>query len=176
METEKISQNNSRSVYRQKGYRSDYKYYAFGVICGGTENTKLYKIYPNIVKTSTFKEPEVNSTFEISGNTKLNVTSGETSVRTGVKATDGLVWKVFVSTEDNWLNVSITGGTGSNDSIVVNIGENGTSSKRTGTVIFYVDDGSNTIPENDEAKISLTIEQDKGNIQSAPPSGDTPIK
>lgn len=61
----------AHTISNGRPYSSTTTYYAYGVI-EGVNNTKLYKVYPNIVKVSEFKDEEIPSDIEF-------VYSGESS-------------------------------------------------------------------------------------------------
>jgi hypothetical protein len=100
----------SKHTISDNDYDSAATYYAYGVI-EGVNNTKLYKIYPNIVKVSEFKDEEIPEDivleYEYSGSVLSSVTltldfefsGGEKSIT--VKKGDFNSWNAEYDDERN---------------------------------------------------------------------------
>ena len=146
-------------------------YYAFGVLENEETNTKLYKIYPNIVKTSTFNEPEVDISVEVSGNVEtINFKESEASSTTiNLKVTKGFEWISSVSNGSDWIISSPSSGNGSGafESITIKVKENMYNDERNGVITYKINDeiDETSTDEAKKYKKQINIEQPKGDIK-----------
>ena len=118
-------------------------YYAVGVICGSTQDTKLYKIYPYITRLSTV--PKLKSNFKIDDNTEINkeVSCNKHDIVCELTVPTGLKW--VSECGESWINISPQKGEGSAN-IKIYVSENETQNDRNGEISFSIegDEGNKT--------------------------------
>jgi hypothetical protein len=118
-------------------------YYAVGVICGSTQDTKLYKIYPYITRLSTV--PKLKSNFKIDDNTEINkeVSCNKQDIDCELTVPTGLKW--VSECGESWINISPQKGEGSAN-IKIYVSENDTQNDRNGEISFSIegDEGNKT--------------------------------
>lgn len=143
-------------------------YYAVGEVCGNTENTKLYKIYPFIKKVSS--APKISANFNINGKKSITTEftcNGGTEIL-NLKAPNGVEWKgMFEGGENNWITINPLTGNGSSK-IDVKVNEN-YGAEREQDITFAVTDTTEGSYENitykikQEAKTNLSFTDEYGN-------------
>jgi phosphohistidine swiveling domain-containing protein len=157
--------------HKEREYNPSYIYYGVGIITGNSENTKLYKIYPNIVKTATINEGEdLMIDLKVSGNSSYVIESGngytvgsaytefDVNVDTVV---DGITWATSILEGGNWITVEPNSGVGYNSAVTITVSEND-DSQRIGKIKFFVNDEM-TYDENNNPRLYsyLEIRQDE---------------
>ena len=130
-------------------------YYAVGVI-NGTNGATLYKIFPDLVKVSKFKEEDPVE-FKVSATT-YTVGSEGADVTVTVWGSSTKIW--YCKSQADWLYVSpLFGFTNPNEGkeVTITIKPNGGVRDREGTVIFYT--------TNIDEGITVTIKQSKNGLE-----------
>ena len=159
--------NKSIDFSKNVSYEPNKKvYYAVGVIKSEDNRTRLYKIYQNVVKTSTFKESDISISFKISGDTEYNVDYLSSVIEIKLQTDDGVKWRY--NDENNkceWIKISPTTGSGPTD-ITITVSGNETGKERSCKITFITEGDKNTKISTDPISIiqaaKSTSSEDEG--------------
>jgi hypothetical protein len=111
-------------------------YYGVGVICGNTEDTKLFKIYPYVTECSSI--PKLKSNFNIDGEKECTkeLSCQKHNIDCELTVPTNLKW--ISSIDCNWIVISPNSGNNSSN-IKIEVSENYGNTDREGLITFVID-------------------------------------